>query len=83
MACCDGCAKSGGSCGDKVSAVALAPGWSLGGVGGYGGARVGALVYDETLSAEANWKNGITVGFIGGAATVAGVLGALWLMRGR
>jgi hypothetical protein len=78
MACCDDCAKSGGKCGDKKSVASLAHAWNVGGMRAR--ARVGAYATPE---AEDAWRQGVTTGFVGGAATVAGVLGALWLMRGR
>ena len=76
MACCDGCAKTGGSCGDKKI---LPDGWSVGSVG-KSIARVGQF---PTPEAEDAWRQGVTLGWVGGAGTVLLVGGALWLMRGR
>jgi len=86
MACCDDCGKSGGSCGDAGKAKAqqqVAAAWSVGApfspanIASY---RVGAYATPE---AEDAWKQGVTLGWVGGAGTVLLVLGSLWILRGR
>lgn len=84
MACCDDCDKQERATGVKTTCAACKScGCKKAGVAGLqwpGQARVGAYATPE---AEDAWRQGVTVGWVGGSATVLGVLAALWIFRGR
>lgn len=77
-ACCDDCAKSGGTCGDKKAT------WSVGSAM----ARVGqdpppGSSAECVAWGDAQFKQGLTWGWVGGSALVILLWGGLSLARGR